>query len=82
MVTSHGKRSITAIEIGMSLDQVSQSQLSALPGIGEKTAWNIISKRAKSKRKNPSQKAFESVSDAFESINSPIPELAELVFVA
>ena len=66
----------------MSLDQVSQSQLSALPGIGEKTAWNIISKRAKSKRKNPNQKAFESVTEAFESINYQTPELAELVFVA
>ena len=82
LVTSHGKRSITAIEIGMSLDEVSQSQLSALPGIGDKTAWNIISKRAKSKRKNPNQKAFESVSEAFESINSQTPELAEIVFVA
>ena len=50
MVTSHGKRSITAIEIGMSLDEVSQLAF-CLPGIGEKR-WNII-RKSKIQEENP-----------------------------
>ena len=79
LVTSHGKRSITGVEIGLSLENATQSQLSAIPGIGEKTAWNLISKRVKSKRKNPDKIAFESIDDAFKSVNCQVPEYAETI---
>lgn len=79
LVTSHGKRSITGVEIGLSLENATQSQLSAIPGIGEKTAWNLISKRVKSKRKNPDKIAFESIDDAFKSVNCQVPEHAEII---
>ena len=51
MVTGHGARSITGMEIGLNHDNITEKQLSAIPGIGSKTAWKLISQRAKLKRK-------------------------------
>lgn len=74
IVTSHGKRSITGVEIGLDINSVTQSQLQAIPGIGEKTAWKIVSKRARMFSKG---KEF-SIEDAFD--GSEIPEVAHIVF--
>ena len=59
MVTGHGARSITGVEVGMDIETMSQKQLEAIPGIGEKTAWKLISQRAKrrSKGKTPFETA-------------------------
>ena len=80
LVTNHGKRSITGIEVGLDINEVTQKQLEALPGIGEKTAWKLISERAKIIRKNPDDIAFDGVEDAFDLINADIPEHATTVF--
>ena len=63
MVTGHGARSITGVEFGLNINTVTEKQLGAIPGIGKKAAWNLISARAKLKRKeeNPSlETIFES----------------------
>jgi radical SAM superfamily enzyme with C-terminal helix-hairpin-helix motif len=51
MITGHGARSITGVEVGLDIDSVTEKQLEAIPGIGKKAAWNLISARAKLKRK-------------------------------
>ena len=78
LVTSHGKRSITGVETGLDINTVTQSQLQAIPGIGEKTAWRIVSERAKRLRKNPDEPAFNDISEVFD--GSEVPEIAHLVF--
>ncbi|MEK9730403.1 MAG: radical SAM protein [Candidatus Poseidoniales archaeon] len=52
IVTGHGARSITGVEIGLDAKTVTHKQLEAIPGIGKKTAWNLISSRAKTLSKN------------------------------
>jgi DNA uptake protein ComE-like DNA-binding protein len=61
----------------LDINTVSQSQLQAIPGIGEKTAWKIVSSRAKIMRKNRNSPAFESLEDAFE---GEVPKLAFTIF--
>ena len=63
MITGHGARSITGVETGLNINTVTEKQLEAIPGIGKKAAWNLISSRAKLMRKqeNPS---LEAVFDA------------------
>lgn len=51
MITGHGARSITGVEVGLDINSVTEKQLEAIPGIGKKSAWNIISARARLKRK-------------------------------
>jgi radical SAM superfamily enzyme with C-terminal helix-hairpin-helix motif len=51
MITGHGARSITGVEIGLDINTATEKQLEAIPGIGKKAAWNIVSARAKLKRK-------------------------------
>jgi len=51
MITGHGARSITGVEVGLDINSVTEKQLEAIPGIGKKGAWNIVSARAKLKRK-------------------------------
>lgn len=60
MITGHGARSITGVETGLNINTVTEKQLEAIPGIGKKAAWNLISSRAKLKRKqeNPSLEAI------------------------
>ena len=50
----------------MNHDDVSQKQLEAIPGIGEKSAWRLISHRVKMKRKNGNHSSYESPEDWFE----------------
>ena len=51
MITGHGARSITGVETGLDINTATEKQLEAIPGIGKKAAWNIVSARAKLKRK-------------------------------
>ena len=70
MITGHGARSITGVEIGMDINTATEKQLEAIPGLGKKSAWNLISARAKLRRKetNPSVEAvFEAAQINIES---------------
>ncbi len=67
IVTGHGMRSISGIETNLSINTATESQLSAIPGIGQKTAWRLVSERAKAMRKNP-EKPFSTVEEAFQAI--------------
>ena len=51
MITGHGARSITGVEVGLDINSVTEKQLEAIPGLGKKAAWNLISARARLKRK-------------------------------
>ena len=59
IVTGHGARSITGVETNMDHDSITQKQLEAIPGIGEKSAWKLISQRVKRKRKNGNDSNYE-----------------------
>ena len=52
MITGHGARSITGVEMGLDINTATEKQLEAIPGIGKKAAWNLVSARAKLKRKH------------------------------
>ena len=69
IVTGHGARSITGVEINLDHNRVSQKQLEAIPGIGEKTAWKLITQRAKKIRKSGDSNAYESPMQLFEAAN-------------
>ena len=56
----------------------SSDNVPGVPGIGEKTAWRIVSERAKKLRKSPDVPAFNDISEAFD--GAEIPELAHLIF--
>ena len=73
IVTGHGARSITGIEANLDMNTVNQKQLVAIPGIGEKTAWNLISARVKEARK---ERRFGSIEAWFEAADAKVPELA------
>ena len=66
IVTGHGARSITGVEINMDHDFMTQKQLEAIPGIGEKSAWKLISQRVKRKRKNGDDSIYENPIHWFE----------------
>ena len=79
IVTGHGMRSISGIEYGLDINHATKSQLQALPGIGDKASWKIISNRAR--RANKNQGAFASVEEAFSEAGVTMPPLAPEVFV-
>jgi len=66
VVTGHGARSITGVECSMNHDTISEKQLSAIPGIGAKSAWKLIAGRAKQKRKDATQ-SFANAKSWFDS---------------
>jgi DNA uptake protein ComE-like DNA-binding protein len=76
LVTSHGKRSITGVEVGIDLNSATEKQFQAIPGVGEKSAWKLVSARAKEMRDGG---RFSSVEEAFELAGVEIPELAAAV---
>ena len=65
VVTGHGARSITGVEIGINPEKASQKQLEAIPGIGSKTAWKLVSQRAKRKRKDSHANAYDTPEEWF-----------------
>ena len=65
IITGHGARSITGVEVNMDHDIVTQKQLEAIPGIGEKSAWKLISQRVKQKRKNGDECIYETAKQWF-----------------
>ncbi len=79
IITGHGMRSISAVEIGLDINNVTQNQLSAIPGLGVKGAWKVISKRAIKLSKN--NEKITSVSEAFTSAGVNMPELADRILV-
>ncbi|MDG1557691.1 MAG: radical SAM protein [Candidatus Poseidoniaceae archaeon] len=64
IVTGHGARSITGVETNFNHLTVTQKQLESIPGIGEKTAWKLISQRAK--RRSKGKEAFEEAESWFD----------------
>jgi radical SAM superfamily enzyme with C-terminal helix-hairpin-helix motif len=78
IVTGHGARSISGVETNLSINKATQSQLEAVPGIGKKAAWRIVSARAKASRK--SKIPFDSVEAAFQAAGIQTPEVAKQVF--
>jgi len=56
-------RSISGVESGLSINTATQSQLEAIPGIGSKAAWRIVSNRAKASR-NSKGPIFSDVEEA------------------
>ena len=79
IVTGHGMRSISGIECGLDINSATKSQLQALPGIGDKASWKIISNRAR--RMNKNRGSFKSVEEAFSEAGVKMPPLASEVFV-
>jgi len=79
LVTGHGARSITGVEIGLKMESVTQKQLEAIPGIGEKSAWNLVSARAKAARR---EREFESVQAWFDDAGVEMPGLGARVLEA
>ena len=73
VVTGHGARSITGVERGLKLSAVTQKQLEAIPGIGEKSAWKLISERVKRVRKG---NFHNNIENWFEEAEVEIPPLA------
>ena len=74
MVTGHGARSITGIEVGLPWQNVSEKQLAAIPGISAKGAWNLIGTRAKARSK---KRDFENLEEWFNAAGIQIPELVD-----
>jgi DNA uptake protein ComE-like DNA-binding protein len=58
-------RSLSGVETNLSINTASQSQLEAIPGIGSKAAWRIVSNRAKASRKFP-ENPFSDVKTALQ----------------
>ncbi len=81
MVTGHGNRSISGVQLGIDINLATQKQLEAIPGIGENSAWSIITKRAKISR-NSEGRPFTSVSNAFEEIGIELTEMARNVLIS
>ena len=78
MVTSHGSRSVSGVELGLDVNSVTQQQLEAIPGIGKKSAWAIVRTRAMLAGPE-SQASFSTVTEAFEESGLDVPELATTV---
>ena len=68
MITGHGARSITGVEVGLDPLKVSEKQLEAMPGIGKKSAWRLVSERAKRRSKGRSME----LEDWFRSVDLPL----------
>ena len=75
MVTGHGARSITGIEVGLDWRTASEKQLAAIPGISAKGAWNLIGARAKAISKG---RELESIEQWFDSAGVQIPEIVDI----
>ena len=80
IVTGHGMRSISGTEIGININLASQKQLEAIPGIGTKGSWKIVSTRAKISNKQKTN--FSSVEQAFKLSDLKLPKMAKEILFA
>lgn len=80
IITGHGARSITGVEVGLNPKSITEKQLAAIPGIGDKTAWALISARVRAQRKKADPFPYEGVEDWFESAKTPYMESFEPFF--
>jgi radical SAM superfamily enzyme with C-terminal helix-hairpin-helix motif len=80
IVTGHGRRSISGVEAGLDINSCSQKQLEAVNGIGEKSAWKIISARARGKNKSQTEPVWRHYEEAFAATGIALPENAEVIF--
>ena len=78
LVTGHGMRSISGVEINLNLNKVTESQISAVPGIGDKGAWKMVSNRAKKFRDKNFK--FNSINELFSLSDVKIPQNADKIF--
>ena len=78
MVTGHGARSITGIEIGLDWRTATEKQLAAIPGISAKGAWNLIGTRVKAISK---RKEFSEIEDWFKAAGVQIPQVVDITKV-
>jgi len=78
VVTGHGMRSITGVEAGMEVNTATQHQLEAIPGIGSKGAWRLVSACARASTEG----GFDSVEAAFEAAGLGLPAAAEAILGA
>ena len=69
VVTGHGNRSITGVEVGLDVNTATQHQLQAVPGIGSKGAWRLVSARARE-----TEGRFSSTEQAFDVVNLELPD--------
>ena len=76
MITGHGARSITGVEVGLDPLTVTEKQLEAIPGIGKKSAWSLVAARAKLRSKG---KAVE-LQPWLEKANVPLTEAVRNIF--
>ena len=65
VITGHGARSITGVELNMDPLRATEKQLSAIPGIGKKSAWSLVSSRARALRKSKGRRPFDSIEEWF-----------------
>ncbi len=79
MVTGHGKRSISAVELGLNFSDATQQQLEAIPGIGRNSSWRIVSHRAKMAREGD---PIESLQSLFDGAGVQIPRYAKEVLTS
>ena len=75
MVTGHGSRSITGIEVGLDWRTATEKQLAAIPGISAKGAWNLIGARVKAISK---KKEFAEIEDWFKAAGVQIPQAVDI----
>ena len=80
LITGHGMRSITGVECNLDINNVTEKQLEAIPGISKKGAWSIISERVKRKNKG-FDLAFENAEDAFDSTGLNMTEIAHRILI-
>ena len=76
LVTGHGMRSITGVEVGLNVNSATQQQFKAIPGIGSKGAWRLVSARARAASRGV---AFDSVESAFAAARLDFPATADSV---
>ena len=60
------------------MNSVTQHQLEAIPGIGSKGAWRLVSARARVSSKG----GFYSPNEAFEAAGLDVPDIAKAVLSA
>ena len=75
MVTGHGARSITGIEVGLDWRTASEKQLAAIPGISAKGAWSLIGARVKAISK---KKEFDEIEEWFEAAGVQMPQVVDI----